>query len=209
MTIPKHENEDDRHEYHYPYVLPEITEIISLSKEDSQSLTPLENAFLLWYFKLNNAEESVNRLIHPAHYFEIKTHGHKILLARPHVQDIIKKARQDLPYLKLYSVEYMAKLLHEEVENLRIKNRKERFHGPAARPELYGKVPHREEMLEVDMLLRCLEILERMVEVRKNSDASTTQPSNENRSIDRVLTEAQAFINGRKVVDGRQSGENT
>lgn len=202
----------DFYEFKYPYVLPQNDALNVIPPADLQTLTPLECAFVCWMIESGNPEVAVNRLIHPAVYFDTNTHGAKVLMGRPHVRDMLKKIKRDAPYLRLYNLDYVAAIIHEEVQYLRHSTRDNRFYGTGRDEGRYlGKLSiHQEEMTEVKALHDYLQLLVKMNEVAMShntgKDGNSTDPKSggQDSGVDRVIAEAHAAIKAR---EGRTGGE--
>lgn len=187
----------------YPYVLPENDIFEILDNEGFPGFSMLEIAYIKWMLETNNSDLAVQKFVHPAYYFDHASYGAKNLRGRAHVKDHLKKLRRECPFLKLYSGDYLAGLLHDEINYLTFKNRRERFHGPNAIPTHFvgKKSPHDQEMEEIDRLLECVkQIREIKVTLGLHKDADTTtaaKQSSLDSSIDRVLTETARRITER------------
>lgn len=197
MTEPQDSsNKSDYYEFHYPHVLPEVEIASVLTPADLSTLTPLEKAFVLWFIETGNAEVAFNRLIHPAHYMNLSVINYKMILSRPLVQDVIKKVKKDCQYLKLYSLDYIAGVLHDEVQYLRKTNREPRLYGEKANEAWFlgKKSRHQEELDEIKLLKEYLELLVRMNDVVREHELSRPQSSSAGNSIDRILDDARKSI---------------
>lgn len=196
MTIPENATPEQWYEFEYPYVLPQNDVVHLLSPETIASLTPLEAVFIMWMMECGNPELAVNRLIHPAHPFDIVNYGAKALIARATVGDTLRQLKKSCPFLKLYNLDYIAGIIHGEVSFLRRDHREARFYGPAADINRFTgkKSIHEEEMAEIAELRSYLELLVKMNEASKNVDPSNPESRRENSRIDRVLAEAQQSI---------------
>lgn len=196
------------YEFQYPYVMPKEDILELLGEEMNRSLTPLENTFVRWFIQVGNSNVALQNLIHPAHPFDVKNYSAAKIMSRPSVKDVIKQVKKKCPYLRLYNADYMVELLHDEIQHLRFKTRNGRYYGQNANLNAYGgkKSLHEEETADMDLLLRCLEMVGKLTSQVKVGDESAagSQSSNTNLSVDRVIAEAQRLINGAKAtVDGR------
>lgn len=202
----------DYYEKDYPYVLP-VGDVLSLLNEDHEAtLTPLEDAFVRWYLQTGSSTLAFEKLVHPAHPFNSKEHTASKLMARPHIKDTIRKIKKSCPYLRLYQADYIVELLHDEVQYLKFKNRNERFYGTSVKLHHYAvkKSLHEEETTDMELLLRCLEIIQKFqIQFSQvpgmNGNAhgspggsSGSQPRDSDSGIDRVIAEATRLINSAK-----------
>lgn len=211
MTEPKDpKNVADYLEFKYPHVLPEIEIASVLTPTELSNLTPLEHAFVLWFIETNDSETSFRRLIHPAHYFDLNVINVKALMTRPLVRETIKKVKRDCPYLKMYSLDYIAGVMHDEVQYLRFTNRNPRYYGDGFREEIYNsrKSRQEQELAEIAMLKDYLELLVRMNEAVTKNESANPEPSGKNSSIDRILAEARDAIDRREKTMVNEAGGN-
>ena len=189
--------EEHYQEFKYPYVYPLDDPLDTTHGELLESLTPLENVFVRWMLDVGVASDAIERRVDPRHPFNFVIHSHQTLLRRKTVRDVLKKINSDAPYVQLYKANHMLSVLHGEIQHLRVARRSRRFTGDGVIEEyLAGKKSRQEcELMEVEMLLKCLTLAK---EITGNVSAplSESQPSGENRSLDRVLGEAEKLIFG-------------
>ncbi len=198
-------NDDDRKIYfeqEYPYVLPENEVIDIIDAQMLLTFSPLEIAYIRWMIEVSNAELAVDKFIHPAYWFDKEQFGAKTLKGRAYLGDFLRKLRRECPYLKLYTGDYLAGLLNDEVQYLRSRERKNRFYGPNADSNrLVGKKsPHDQEMEEIDRLLACLkQIHDLKVAASQMNDSSIPGQIDPDSGIDRVIATATKLINGKEA----------
>lgn len=200
-------------EYNYPVVLPDNEVLDILDFALTQALTPLENAYVRWMMELSNSQMAVENLRHPAYFYDDKRFGVTYFKHKSHITKLLQEIRRRCPYLKLYSCDYIAGLLHDEIQNLRGPHRKDRLYGPSANPAITTgkKSLHDQEMEEIDRLLECLKQIQTLKEAAGDfSNASTRDKQRDvDSSIDRVIANAQASIKSRENGTGRGIGERT
>ncbi len=192
----------DFYEFKYPYVLPETAVVDTLSVADMSTLTPLENAFVLWHIETGNARLSISRLVHPAHYFDDKELSGEVIISRPAVREVLAKLRKNCPFLRVYTVDHLAGLLHHEVEYLCKRGRDARYrdrNGEYKSALMLGKkTPQELEMAEITILLQYVAVLRDMtynMERLNRVPAPGTQSRDEISRIDRIIAEAAESIN--------------
>jgi hypothetical protein len=188
-------------EFDYPHVLPVDDPLHMMDTNLLDGLTPLEKAFVRWVFDVGVPSSAMEMLIHPAHFFDLTIQNHQVLLNRKTVLDKLGKIKVSAPYVTLYTSDHILSILHGEIQHLRKARRSTRFSGPNAdETYLMGKKSrHEEELLEMDMLLKFIQLAK---EVTTHVGPSNPQSGagGENRSVDRVLAEVE------KLIDGREAG---
>jgi hypothetical protein len=176
-----------------------------LEDDGEPTLTPLEDAFIRWYLVCGSADVALKSLIHPAHYFDTDKYTAKSIKSRPHVRDTIRKIKKSTPHLRLYAANYVVSLLHDEVQYLRMRTRVYRYdvvNGPRI---CNGKKSiHEEEATDIELLLRCLELIKGINPETAEHAAPQTAPGNENISVDGLIAQAHELIERAKENAGGQ-----
>jgi hypothetical protein len=197
----------DYFEHGYPFVFPENEVMDILDAAMTQALSSLEKAYVQWMVETNNTDIAIEKFIHPAYYYDKENYGKTYLKAKEYLTDLIRKLRRECPYLRLYTSDYLAGLLHSEVQYLRARERKDRFYGPTMDPTKFvgRKSPHDQEMEEIDRLLACLKQIHELKLAVGGfiHDPSDPQSRNLDHGIDRVITRAQELIRKREVDNTR------
>jgi len=193
--------DSDYYEFKYPYVLPKEDVLELLGEECISKLTPLENAFVRWFIQSGNSGLAFQSLIHPAYPFDTRSFSGPKIFLRQSVKDVIKQIKKRCPFLRLYNADYIVEILHDEIQYLRHKNRKDRFYGANAQLIHYNgkKSVHEEEATDIDLLLRCLEIVQKFNTGISNATDPDAKSGDVSSSIDRVITEAKRLIDGAKI----------
>jgi hypothetical protein len=188
-------------EQDYPYVFPENEVMDVIDAGMMHTFSPLENAYVRWMMETSNGTLAVDKFIHPAYWFDKENFGAKVLGSRDYLKAFLRKFRRECPFLKLYSGDYLAGLLHDEIQFLRSRERKERFYGPDADPAKFlgKKSPHEQEMAEIDRLLECLKQIHYLkIATGTLNAAPDADTGNIDNSVDRVITEAAKLIHRRE-----------
>ncbi len=186
-------------EFDYPHVVPDDPIIDSIKSVSLADLTPLENAFVRWQVALGSSPEAMTRVIHPAFPFDTAVHNETILLRRKTVADILRKIKLACPYLNLYTADYMAGILHEEIQHVRVTSRHARFTAPQGEYISGKKSPHEEEMADAAFLLECLTQMQNLRAALGNNPngPSDTLTDGTSSGIARVIKQTEDFIAAR------------
>lgn len=162
----KHNDGDKRgyQEFKYPYQHPVSSPIDMVKELDLTGLTPLEAAFTRWQALLNDGEEAMRRLIHPAYAFDLSLQNHVELVGRPLLKDFLSKVRAKNPNLTYYTHDRLIGILDEEVKYLDVDSRNKRFNEELVITKFDGKKSlHEEELAEIELRLKCVDMIHRII----------------------------------------------
>ncbi len=202
--LRKYRPEWDEIEHHDKMleILPENDALAALPTELWEGLTPLEKVVIWWNFTRGGLT-----IVRIQALPIIGLIPHELLLdvwQRTPVRNCCKKVKALTPYLSLYTNDYFVELIHEEVELLRARSRIVR-NGQALTPADMNSIEWRKnEREDVNTLLRCLEMVQKVVEVKKDDGEPISDlPSR----VAGVLAEAEAFIAGTEEKRSRDAEE--
>lgn len=201
-------------EFEYPYVYPEDNVITEVGEGILDKLTPLEQVFVLWYVKLDDPSEAVHRLMRPSRPFDTSVSNGLDIRLRPTVSEAINKIRKKFPYLSRYTADYTLSLIHDEIEWLRARHRRKRYDNDIGflTKMCNGKGSvHSEEIDDTRLLIDLLKLAKELTNIQAadGSHIPGATPSESNSRVDRVLTQAEEQILGRKTGDARPVGGDT
>ncbi len=181
-------------------ILPENDALAALPTELWEGLTPLEKVVVWWNFTRGGLT-----IVRIQALPVIGLIPHELLVdiwQRGPVRNCCKKVKALTPYLSLYTNDYFVELIHEEVELLRARSRIVR--NGQAQIDANSLDWRKNEREDVNTLLRCLEMVQKVVEVKQNdSEPLSDLPSR----VAGVLAEAQAFIDGTEEKRSRDTEE--
>lgn len=201
MTIPDTEQGRDKPEWTARFLTPPYDMVDQLGYRMIDGTSPLEDTFIRWVLLTNDPAEAFRSIRHPA--LPVVDFGvtPDDLLRRPNVRQNLKKIRDMKPFIQLYSADYMLSIVHEEVEHLRLRNRKKRFDDGQS---INGKKSRNEEENNtIETLMKCLDTARNLV--KEADDATSGNPSaadasSVRSSVDRVVAEAARLIQERTSV---------
>jgi len=198
-------------EFDYPYVYPEDDVVSDVGGEILEKLTPLEQVFVLWLVRVDNPIEAVQRLMRPSKPFDANvSNGLEIRLRRT-VSDALNKIRKKFPYLSRYTADYTLGLIHEEIEWLRARHRRQRYEkdsGFVSRMCNGKNSVHSEEIEDTRLLIELLKLTQQLTSIQAadGSHIPGATPSESDGRVNRVLAQAEEQILGRKTGDARPPG---
>lgn len=165
MSDMNNEAVRDFQELKYPHVEPDDICLDYAADVPWKDLTRLERAFVRWYLETGDPRESMRRVIHPAHFFDTQLQNEHEILRRPTVREFLLKAKKLTSHLRFYTNDRLAALLHEEIQHLRISSRNKRYRDEPSDAMFGGKKSlHEEEVLDTDLLLKCLDMVVKLKE---------------------------------------------
>lgn len=168
-------------------LLPENDAMENLPTELWETLTPLEKLVIWWHFTRGGL------LVVQMQLFSIFgniSYEHLLdVWHRKPVRDICKKVRKLNPFLCLYSADYFVELIHEEVELLRARTRIVRNIANKEQDSLDWRKNERED---VQTLIKCLELIQKLTEVKK--DGESANAGDVSSRINGVISQAEKLI---------------
>lgn len=210
----------DYYEFRYPYVYPENNILQTLRRTHQEvddvvaALTPFEFAFLSWLLAVRDEEKARESLCTPAEAFPSGILRAEDVMKRQTLSRAYGRLSKFQPYKHYYCHDRIVHLLHQELQNVTLEKRRQRWAAPNNynAPRLVKESLLQAEYIEAAHCLRILTLLAQIngTQVETDNTALPKQGSPTS-SIDRIITQAEQLILGRKALptpttDGSPAG---